>query len=121
MSNKSKMGAIYESDIQKHCLHILNHKRNFRVFRNNVGCMRTSKGTFMRFGLCVGSSDLIGYRTIKITDAMVGQKIAQFAAFEIKSEKGKLSLEQVDFLKQVTEAGGLARVLRSKEEAEGIF
>ena len=49
-----------------------------RVFRNNVGLARFPDGSTVRYGLCPGSADLIGWRTVTITQDMVGQPFAQF-------------------------------------------
>ena len=48
----------------------------------------------MRFGLCKGSSDLIGLRVLEITPKLVGQRLAQFVALEVKTAQGVLSPEQ---------------------------
>lgn len=53
-----------------------------------------------------GASDLIGWRTIEITPDMVGQKIAQFVAVEVKTSDGKASADQLKFLRNVNAAGG---------------
>ncbi len=64
----------------------LGKRSNVRMFRNNVGMING-----VQFGLCVGSSDLIGFKSMTITPEMVGQKIAVFTALEVKTEKGKVS------------------------------
>jgi hypothetical protein len=64
------------------------------------------------FGLCVGSSDLIGWTETIVTPDMVGEKIAIFTAVEVKNEKGRASKEQIKFLKAVRNAGGIARLTR---------
>jgi len=73
------------------------------------------------FGLCEGSSDLIGWRSITITEDMVGQRIAQFVAIEVKNEAGKLRKTQAAFLNTVAEAGGRAGVARSVTDAVHIL
>lgn len=88
-------------------------KLGHRVFRNNVGFAKTKNGCPIKFGLCVGSSDLIGWTTIEITDKMVGKKIAVFTALEIKIENGIIKAEQQNFINEVNRAGGIGRVLRS--------
>lgn len=75
----------------------------------------------LQSGLCVGSSDLIGWRTITITPDMVGQTIAQFVASEVKAENGKLTEEQIAFINAVHSAGGFACVPRSVDEARDFF
>jgi hypothetical protein len=67
------------------------------------------------YGLCVGSSDRVGWRTLEISPDMVGRRIAQLVAIECKtSTYGKCSEEQKNFLSQVARAGGLALIARRR-------
>lgn len=66
-------------------------------------------------GLCKGSSDLIGFRVVFITPDMVGQRVAQFIACEVKSETGSPTKEQIGFLNLVHQAGGQALLAKSPE------
>ena len=75
----------------------------------------------MRFGLCKGSSDLIGLRSLEITPELVGQRIAQFVALEVKTPHGNVSPEQRAFLRLVEKLGGVAAVCRSVNEAEQVL
>ena len=101
-----------------------------RLFRNNVGL--GYMGTVAReeppiivlrnyrhvkYGLHVGSSDLIGWRSIEITPDMVGKRIAVFASVEVKTETGKPTDEQKNWIDQVRKAGGIAGVVRSVDDA----
>jgi hypothetical protein len=104
------------------------------VFRNNVG--RAPLGDFNRlpngdyivrhgrvtdFGVCnPGGSDLIGWRTITLTEDMINQKIAVFLALEVKTKTGSIRPEQKIFINNVRTAGGLSGVVRSVDEAVGI-
>jgi len=67
-----------------------------------------------------GSSDAIGLHTIDITPDMVGRQVAVFVAIEAK-DKGKLSKAQRTFLTVVHQAGGIAGVAHSVEEAQQII
>lgn len=89
-----------------------------RVLRNNVGMLEDKTGQKVRYGLCVGSADLIGWYPVEITPEMVGKKVAIFTAVEVKTPTGRLTKEQADFLDAVKSAGGIAFVARSVEEAE---
>jgi hypothetical protein len=108
-----------------------------RIFRNNTGMAWQGEktGEFTRdgarhitlkdprpihAGLCVGSADLIGWKVVEVTPDMVGKRVAVFAALEVKTSKGKASSEQVNFLKQVQEAGGIAGLVRSEDDALNI-
>lgn len=105
-----------------------------RLFRNNVGTgwvgervrhepdllvLRNPRP--LHAGLCVGSSDLIGWRTITVTPEMVGQQVAVFVAVESKSLRGSAKEAQTNFIEAVRRAGGLAGVARSVEDAREIL
>ena len=92
-----------------------------RLWRNNTGALVDQQGRYVRFGLCKGSSDLIGLRALEITPELVGQRLAQFVALEIKTAQGVLSPVQRAFLRLVQELGGVAAVCRSVEEAEQLL
>jgi hypothetical protein len=92
-----------------------------RLWRNNTGALVDQQGRFVRFGLCKGSSDLIGLRSLEITSELVGQRIAQFVALEVKTPLGTLSPEQRAFLQLVEHLGGVAAVCRSVNEAEQVL
>lgn len=101
-------------------------KTGARVFRNNTAEGWAGKSTVGRCmlgttisivnprrlhgGLCVGSSDLIGWTSD-----------GRFLAIEVKTAKGRTAQEQVLFISAVRHAGGVAFVARSVEEAlEGL-
>lgn len=106
-----------------------------RIFRNNVGvgwCGKTQhvvdrgvKSVIIKHprpliaGLCKGSSDLIGWRSVTITPDMVGQKVAIFMAIELKL-RTKPSTEQKTFLDAVSGAGGIAATVYSVEDAKKL-
>ena len=52
----------------------------------------------IHFGLTVGSSDLIGLRSVVITQDMVGTTIAQFVGVETKTATGSVREEQKRWL-----------------------
>lgn len=68
------------------------------------------------YGLCPGSSDIIGFRTVTITPDMVGTTVAQFIAPEVKTGTGRVRDDQVKFIAAVNRAGGLAGVVRSSAD-----
>lgn len=89
-----------------------------RLFRNNCGAFKDSRGVWVKFGVAnPGGSDLIGWTPVVIRPEMVGRTVAIFCAVEVKAEKGKVTLEQAHFLGQVRESGGIAFVARSSEDA----
>lgn len=91
-----------------------------RLWRNQVGQYELKDGRILRSGLCKGSSDLIGFCTVEVTEDMVGQRLAVFVALEVK-DKGRLTAEQAQFLDVVRQAGGIAAEVRSVADAEEVL
>ena len=91
-----------------------------RLWRNNTGMLTDANGRPVRFGLCPGSADLIGYTTIEVTPDMVGQRLAVFTAVEVKTQTGRPTAEQAAFLEHVRQAGGRAGIARSIDDAHRI-
>jgi hypothetical protein len=105
-----------------------------RLFRNNTGVAwqgaphRQSDGSLLltdprplHAGLCVGSSDLIGWRSITILPEHVGRKIAAFVAIEAKTGRGRLTDAQQAFINAVRAGGGIAGEARSVEDAARLL
>lgn len=99
------------------------------MFRNNVGMGWTGDAEHrpdgsvlirnarpLHAGLCEGSSDLIGFRPVLVTDAHLGQTMAQFAAVEVKGHRGRATEPQRNFLRVVQAAGGVAILARSRDD-----
>lgn len=100
-----------------------------RLFRNQIGRYRLARpscvecqrfGRIVSSGLCVGSSDLIGWMPVAITPEMVGRTLAVFVAVEAKTETGRTSAEQRAFLAAVARAGGKALVAREVNDVEAL-
>lgn len=104
-----------------------------RLFRNNVAksyvgrvvnrenidgelCVTIYPARILHSGLIEGSSDLIGWTTITITPEMVGKDIAVFTAVEAKTGNQKLRKTQKIFIDNVTNAGGIAGMVKSENE-----
>lgn len=88
-----------------------------RLFRNNVGRLRTKDGRWVQYGLCVGSSDLIGYLPVTIGPEHVGNTLAVFVAIEAKTTT-TLRPEQRKFLNVAGQHGAITCVARAVEDAE---
>lgn len=109
-----------------------------RLFRNNIGLgwvgkskrferrevvtlhpgdVVVRKARPLHAGLCEGSADLIGWRVVEITPDMVGARVALFVSVEVKSELGRVETEQRNWHDQVSEAGGVAVIARSVDDA----
>lgn len=92
-----------------------------RLWRNNVGALRDARGRLVSYGLCRGSSDLIGLRRQVIGPEHLGQTLAVFCALEVKTERGLPTAEQQQFLAMVQDLGGQAGVVRSLAEARALL
>jgi len=69
-----------------------------------------------------GTSDLIGWTPVRITNEMVGGLVAVFTAIESKKTKGgRTSEDQHNFIAQVHKAGGIAGVANSPDAAKKII
>ena len=93
-----------------------------RIFRNQVGSLPDPRtGRLVTFGLAKGSADLIGWRTITVTPAMVGTRLAVFTSIEVKTPTGRVRPEQQAWLAVVQGAGGIAGIARSVDDAKLII
>jgi hypothetical protein len=73
------------------------------------------------FGLAVGSSDLVGWHTVTITEDMIGKEVAIFTGIEVKRDDGGfVSQEQTKFGAAVRRSGGLWGIARNPDEARLI-
>lgn len=127
--------GIRESNIQTR-IHLAVSQLGVRLFRNNVAkawigksirfqstkTVTVEKGDVLiknarrlNAGLCVGSSDLIGWTPVTITPEMVGETVAVFTGVEVKTPTGKLTKDQKRFLNAVELAGGIGLVGRDAE------
>lgn len=106
-----------ETDIQNRIVMAV-QKLGTTMFRNNVGVAEkvdknTGKKYWVRFGLCEGSSDLIGITPVTITPVMVGKRIGVFTAIEVKKDvKKKYDKHRMEtqqrFIDFVNNKGGFA-------------
>jgi len=78
-------------------------------WRNNTGAYKDHSGRLVRYGLCVGSSDLIGIAPGGV-----------FFAIEIKTATGKPTSAQTHFIEAVRRHGGRAGIARDPAEAVRI-
>jgi len=109
-----------ETAIQQHIRLALGKLRHVRMFRNNCGKLPDPRtGRWIEFGVGnPGGGDLLGWRTVTVTPEMVGQKVAQFVSLEVKTATGRVRPEQERWRQVVQQAGGVAAVVRSVEDAE---
>ncbi len=93
-----------------------------RLWRNNCGTLQDRFGAYVKYGVAnPGGSDLIGFKTVTITQKMVGTKLAVFVALEVKGQKGRVRKDQKIFIDVVKVRGGIAGVVRSVDEALGVL
>lgn len=137
--------AMTEHEIQQRIL-LACGNGNTRLWRNNVGtgwagpATRVTAGNLravaaglrpgdvvirggrpLHAGLCVGSSDLIGYRRMVVGPEHLGQRLAVFAAVEVKAERGRATAQQEAFLRQISSDGGRSGIARSIEDAKSLL
>jgi hypothetical protein len=103
---------VRESSVQ-HAIRLhLGQKDDLVIWRNNTGQWKDENGNYIRYGLCPGSSDLIGLLTPS----------GRFFALEIKSPGGKTDKTRAEqqrlFRDLINSKGGYAAVASSVEEAE---
>jgi hypothetical protein len=111
-----------EAAIQQDIRLALGQTPGLRVFRNNTGAYKDQRsGRLVRYGLHTGSADLIGWQSVVITEAMVGQRFARFVSIEVKTPTGRLSPEQETWQSAVQKAGGIAVVARSVENVRFLL
>jgi hypothetical protein len=126
-----------EGSLLKQIMLKIGRFKNVRIFRNNTGMgwvglikKRYAKDghTYLvledprplQSGLCLGSSDLIGFTSVTISPDMVGKTVAIFTALEVKTKTGRASKEQNAFIDTVKRFGGLAGIPRLPQDAETI-
>ena len=110
--------ANSETKLQQEIRLALGRIPSLRLFRNQVGQLPDPRtGRYVQFGLAKGSSDLVGFKTIKITPEMINQEVAVFVSIEIKTERGKLTEVQQNWLQKVHDSGGIVGVARSIQDA----
>lgn len=80
------------------------------MFRMNVGSVKTKTGYF-RTGVPTGFSDLFGFRRVD------GKAIF----LEVKTQKGRVSQKQTEFLNAMKSCGAIAGVVRSVNDAINLI
>lgn len=112
---------------------IASSARGARLFRNNVGTGWVGKVTRkadsltilqprpLHAGLCKGSSDIIGWTPVTITEEMVGKTLGVFTAFEVKTQGVATTKEQRQFVTIAHASGCIAEVVFSADEALALL
>lgn len=109
-----------EAELQKEVRLTVGQLPGVVCWRNNVG-LATYKNSKVPYGLCPGSSDLIlivqCFPVLEERGRFDVKPLGRFAAFEIKTQRGRVREEQVRFIQLVRKLGGFADVVRSVEQA----
>ena len=84
-------------------------KLGAKVWRNNTGGLYDQRGRFVRYGLCVGSSDLIGIYQ------------GRFLAIEVKAKGQKATDEQLNFIRVIKEQGGIGFVCDDAKNLKNLL
>jgi hypothetical protein len=108
-----------EAGLQQDIRLALGSHPGVKMFRNNSGAYKDPRSSrVIRYGLATGSADLIGWQTVLITPAHVGQRFARFVSVEVKAPKGRVSPEQETWRAAVLKAGGIAVIARSVDDVQ---
>lgn len=99
-----------EQQIQQAIRIDLGREPDVVLWRNSTGVAQTKDGRSQRFGLCVGSADIIG----------IGPG-GRFLALEVKTPTGRVSPEQARFIALVNQRGGIGAVVRSPDQARAVI
>lgn len=129
------MSNSQETNLVRRVMLKLGADPKIRIFRNNsgkcwigkskmfngpqtvnvkAGDVLVQQARYFDAGLCPGSSDLIGLKSIKITPEMVGTEIACFVAIEAKLINGRVQENQINFLEMVNKLGGKGLIVRDE-------
>src|SRR3990172_7092534 len=118
---KKLSDTLKETEITKAVLEYLSLRGIF-AWRNNSGAaryMNNGKQRFVKFSF-TGASDILGI-VPTYSDAIAVTRTGRFLAIEVKTCKGKLSLDQKAFLEAVRQNGGLAIVATSLEDVRKVL
>ena len=114
---RAKLAAPLESQILHDVRAVLGLMPDVTLFRNNCGMLRDARGGVVRYGLAVGSADLIGSLTVHPRRFPVARSLA----LEVKRPGGKLSAEQAAWLDLVRSRGWIAECVWSVEDAVSVI
>ena len=95
-------------------------KGDVRLFRFQCGQFELKDGRRITVGV-PGMSDLQGWKSVLVTQDMVGQRVAIYTALEIKTPGHKTKKERLEkqlaFIETVKSHGGIAEMVTSIEQA----
>lgn len=105
-----------EAELQRAIRAALGCEPDLDLYRNTTGQTEewnptTGRARTIRYGIAVGSSDLIGCLA----------PLGRWFALEIKTATGRVSPEQTKFLERIRSRGGFGAVVRSVAEARAAL
>lgn len=106
-----------ESTAQAEILAALNRLPGVRVARNNVGRLQDRNGTWVAYGLGVGSPDIVGIYSAGRVSGPRAVHVAAAFGVEVKSATGRVREEQALWHEAMRRRGLPTFVARSAEEA----
>lgn len=117
-----------ETELVHSIIRALHARDGVQVWRQNTGRLRDMNGRAVSFGLCVGSSDIIGIVLTEsvslltrdapvLRDSVVNARIGRFFALEVKKHGERPTDVQEKFLEVVRKVGGFASWVTSIAEA----
>jgi hypothetical protein len=92
-----------------------------KAFRNQAGVAQMKDGSYVRYGLANGISDLLGFKSEVIDSTWYGRRVPVFFGIEVKTGSGRPTAAQTQFIEVVSSMGGYAGVARSVADAWKIL
>ncbi len=96
------------------------YRPDVRLWRNNVGFYKDGNRE-IRYGLCPGSTDFVGLKSITVTPGLVGKTIGVFFAVELKAPGKAAEEHQQQWIDDVRNMGGIAGVATSAADVEEML
>lgn len=109
VETRGKIKPVVKIDtnaLTQHAIRVLDLKGITSWRQNNGGVWDPSKKVFRKNSSTPGVSDILGYC----------RKTGRIVACEIKTGNDRLSSSQINFLKGINEAGGVAIVVRNVDD-----
>lgn len=91
-----------------------------RLWRNNTGIAVFGKRR-VRYGLGVGSPDLVGILPMKITQEDVGKTYGLFVGIEVKTPNARVAKAQKEWIKGIERLGGIAGIAYHEDDVEHLI
>lgn len=114
-------GTVYEADVNRAIAAWAKKTPRLKLWRNSRGTAELPNGGRFTFGVGpAGAADWLGYRTVVITDEMVGRHVPVFLAIEAKRPGEDPTEDQYKFLTEIQFDGGLSGCARSADDCERI-